>query len=184
MNVPERTLVTGISLFSVPGETAPNVNATLSPSSCSLSNSDYAFTINFYAQPITKKATSAGVTTTTYASQSSVSATMGKILLTGATSAGSLIKNSIKGSAPIIVKAASSATTTPYLGVLPVIESAAASNGVDAGSFFVPRYFPHGGRINTTLAGTVADEDAEVNATTVTNAGVWELKATCEYVPA
>lgn len=183
MNVPPRTVVNGLSLYSVPGESAPDVNTTLAPGSCSLSDSDYVYTITFYAQPILKKTVSSGVTTDTYADASSATATMGTINLAKALSASSLVKNSILGTAPIAIPAVESSATTPYLAVLPLVIDPSASNAVDAGSYFIPRYFPHGGRILCQLGGTVADEDAEVNATTVTNSGVWEMKAKCDYVP-
>jgi len=183
LDVPDRTMVTGLSLFSVPGEDAPDVNATLAPGSCSLSDSDYVFTVTFYAQNIMKKTVASGVTTATYNSASSATATMGTINLAKALSSGSLIKNSILGTAPIAIPAVASSATTPYLGVLPLVIDPSASNAVDAGSYFIPRYFPHGGRVLCQLGGTVADVDAEVNALTVTNSGVWEMKANCEYVP-
>jgi hypothetical protein len=182
LNVPARTMVTGLSLFSVPGETAPDITASASSASIS-SDGDYAFSLKFYAQPITKIATSSGVKTNTYQSQATITGTMGQILLDEAKSAGNALNQTITGSRPIIINAEASATTTPHLGVLNIMDAPGSSNEVDAGSSFQPTYFPHGGRINMVIDSTVKDSDTFVNATTVTNAGVWEIKATAEYVP-
>ena len=181
MNVPPRTLVTGLHLFSVPGESAPDITATGSGSISS--DGDYDFSLKFYAQPVTTVTVSGGVRTETFQSQATISATMGQILLDEAKSSGNALNQTITGTNPIIVSAESSATTTPALGTLAIVDAPGSSNGVDAGSYFIPRYFPHGGRINMTLASTVKDSDTYVATIAVTNAGVWEVKAQCEYVP-
>jgi len=183
LNVPARTLVTGLHLFSVPGETAPDITASVASSSSISSDGDYDFSLKFYAQPITKIATSSGVKTNTYQSQATITGTLGQILLDEAKSAANAMNQTITGSQPIVVSAEASTTTTPHLGHLEIVDAPGSSNGRDAGSYFIPRYFPHGGRINMVLSSTVKDSDAFMQNVSVTNAGVWEIKATAEYVP-
>lgn len=177
MDVPRRTFVKKVNVFAVEGKTVPGHAFTYGGTSASLSASDQNLNLTFIAQPI-KKDTGSAVTYDSI----SASLTLGTIGLTEATN--SLPKGSFASTPLVAVSSRVSSTTSSAtkagfqtaIGIDP-------DNAHDAGGYFTPRYFPHGGRVVMTLTGSVVDNDSKINNLSGVCSGVWEVQAECEYVP-
>ena len=64
-------------------------------------------------------------------------------------------------------------------------DKTASTNAVDAGTWDNPMYFPHGGYIIMNLDSSISATSVGANTEKFSGllSGVWEIQATCNYVP-
>lgn len=176
LDVPKRTTVKSINLYSVVGESRPeHTYAHKTADASAAANDVIAHTLTFSSKAYKKEDQSAFAAI--------VAGNLGEFDIAAMTSSTSVIGTStLNGGVPAATSASSTATPTNCAAYA---RMAGVSGAAAETTYETQAYFPFGGKVVMHLAGSSAWE-ATSNIGDDYNGyitGVWELQADCNYVP-